>query len=362
MFDRFARLAAGLLSAPVSFVSLVGHDTQVLPGAVWRDRSEEGVRTLPLTRSVSAFSVATGEETVVEDLATDPLFRGNAEMQSLDVSSYAGYPLTTEDGHVLGNLCVLDRVPRRWTDEELAALRDLSFLVLQEMRHRITQSHLTSLRNEVAALLAEVPPAKESVRQLVEAARGSEDPRLQRTVATATSRLDRLVRAAAGVTDDLSPAHEESPAEQVDLVRTVRRVTAGVRAVTSSQIDLHVDPEAADAAVTCDMLTMERAVWHLVVMAIHQSGDVPAQVVVRRDGPTQVALVISASGGRVGAPQLGRAVARLEAATSGAGSGNTRRATLRITGGRVTATAGPVVGAVSDQGTVVTAVWDVTTV
>ena len=127
VFDRFARLAAVLLSAPVSYVSLVGQDTHVLPGAAWLDRSGEQERTLPLARSVCAFSVATGEETIVEDLATDPLLRDNTEMQQMDVSSYAGYPLTTEDGHVLGTLCVMDRVPCRWTDEELAALNpDLS--------------------------------------------------------------------------------------------------------------------------------------------------------------------------------------------------------------------------------------------
>lgn len=361
VFDRFARLAAVLLSAPVSYVSLVGQDTHVLPGAAWLDRSGEPERTLPLARSVCAFSVATGEETVVEDLATDPLFRDNAEMQQMDVSSYAGYPLTTADGHVLGTLCVMDRVPRRWTDEELAALEDLTSLVRQELRHRITRSHLTLLRDEVAALLAEVPPARESVRRLVEAARSGDDVRLQRTAATASSRVDRLVRASAGVTDDLSPQHEEVMSESVDVVRTARRVTAGVRAVTGSEIGLFVDPTAEDVAVDCDMLATERALSHLIVMAVRDSGDVPAQVILRRDGPGEVSLVVASEGGNVGAPQLGRAVARLDAATTSPGAvpDGARRAAVRISGGAVTATAGTVVGTVSSQGMVVTVAFEV---
>lgn len=354
IFDRFARLAARMLSAPVSYVSLVGHDRQVLPGAAWLDRAEEEARTLSLSQSVCAFSVATGDETVIEDMATDPLVRDNPSMQELDLGAYAGYPLTTQDGHVLGNLCVLDRTARRWTEEELDALRDLASLVLQELQHRITRSRLDALRDEVAAVLAEVTPAREAVRLLVEAAQSQDEPRLQRTASTAAARVDRLVRAAGGVRDDLDEAEVDPREQEIDLVRTIRRAVSGTRAVTGADLRLEMDPQVAAVFLPGDALTMERALSHLLVMMLHHAHDEPPSVELLVQGD-RVVLTVRAAGGHVPASHLGRAVARVDAA-SRAGGGE-RRAAVRMTAGRIVATSGDVSGSVTPDGAVVSASW-----
>ena len=40
--------------------------------------------------------------------------------------SYAGYPLWSLDKHALGAFCVIDRVPRTWSNEELALLKEFA--------------------------------------------------------------------------------------------------------------------------------------------------------------------------------------------------------------------------------------------
>lgn len=356
VFDRFARLAAVMLDAPVFYVSLVGHDRQTMPGAVWLDRDGEDGRETALQHSVCAFSIATGDQTVIEDMSADPLVRSNPQMQALDFCSYAGYPLTTEDGHVLGNLCVLDRVPRRWTEDELGLLRDLASLVLQELQHRITRARLSALRDEVAGVLAEVPPAKQALRLLVDAAGRSDEPRLHRTAATADARFERLARAAGAVRDDLDDQPDDE-LQDVSVASTTRRAVSGTRAVTGSNVRLEVAPDAEHARLRCDAFGLERALSHLLVTVLHHSDQaVPLARLEVEHGALR--LVLGAAGARVPAAELGTAVARLDAAVSpGSRREEGRRATVRMSGGRVSANAGHVAGQVSSDGVTVTGHW-----
>jgi PAS domain S-box-containing protein len=52
------------------------------------------------------------------------------------VIAYAGIPLITSAGHALGSLCAIDSEPRRWTEDEIATLRDLAASVVTEIEMR----------------------------------------------------------------------------------------------------------------------------------------------------------------------------------------------------------------------------------
>jgi GAF domain-containing protein len=52
---------------------------------------------------------------------------------------YAGYPLKDSRGYILGTLCVLDRVPRQFQQQELDLLYDLAQMVEREMNLAHTQ-------------------------------------------------------------------------------------------------------------------------------------------------------------------------------------------------------------------------------
>jgi signal transduction histidine kinase len=137
-FDRLTRLASTILHAPVALVSLVDEDRQFFKSCVglpepWASRSET-----PLSHSFCQHAVNSGEPLVIEDAREHPLVQENLAIRDLNVIAYAGIPLITSDGHALGSFCVIDGKPRRWTDEELAILKDLAVSVVTEIELRAT--------------------------------------------------------------------------------------------------------------------------------------------------------------------------------------------------------------------------------
>jgi GAF domain-containing protein len=63
---------------------------------------------------------------VVADLAADPDFQGNPLVTVEGVRAYAGAPLISHAGQVLGGLCGLDRHPRPFRADALEALQALA--------------------------------------------------------------------------------------------------------------------------------------------------------------------------------------------------------------------------------------------
>src|SRR5688500_10727693 len=106
-FDRLTRLAARVLRAPISLVSLVDDHRQFFKSA---EGLEDGLRETPLSHSFCQYVVTTGKPLVVEDATEDPLLADNLAISELHVRAYAGVPLTAPSGAVIGSFCVIDTV------------------------------------------------------------------------------------------------------------------------------------------------------------------------------------------------------------------------------------------------------------
>jgi len=108
-FDDIARLAARLCGTPMAQVGFVAADRHWFKAEFGADACE-----MPLGRSICrlALGLAAGL-LVVPDLADDPRTRGNPQVAGAPhLRFYAGAPLRTPAGEVLGTLCVLDTAPR----------------------------------------------------------------------------------------------------------------------------------------------------------------------------------------------------------------------------------------------------------
>src|SRR5579859_1538437 len=135
-FDRFTRLARRLLHVPVALVSLVTDDRQFFKSAAGLAEPWATRRETPLSHSFCQYVVRTGEPFVVDDARAHPWVHDNPAIQDLGIMAYAGVPLTTPDGQVLGSCCVIDTQPRAWTGEELALLEDLAATIRTELTLR----------------------------------------------------------------------------------------------------------------------------------------------------------------------------------------------------------------------------------
>ena len=135
-FDRLTRLAARLLRAPVALVSLVDADRQFFKSCVGLPEPWRSARQTPLSHSFCQHAVTSGQPLIIGDARQHPLVRDNLAIADLGVVAYAGIPLRSASGEVLGSFCVIDTSPREWTGEELETLHALAASAAAELELR----------------------------------------------------------------------------------------------------------------------------------------------------------------------------------------------------------------------------------
>ncbi len=107
-FDGLASLAAQICGAPVGLVTFVDGARQFFKARIGFD----GAATAPLDVGFCPLVVRNAGALVIPDARADPAYGGNAAVTHGGVRFYAGVPLVTPDGHVLGTLCVIDHAAR----------------------------------------------------------------------------------------------------------------------------------------------------------------------------------------------------------------------------------------------------------
>lgn len=127
-FDVVTRMAKRLFRVPIALVSLVDADRQ------WF-KSCDGLDLTETSRDVSfcGYAILTDEVTVVPNALEDERFHDNPLVTGPpDIRFYAGYPLNSE-GLNIGTLCIIDTVPREFSDQEVKMLADLGGLAEREI-------------------------------------------------------------------------------------------------------------------------------------------------------------------------------------------------------------------------------------
>ena len=131
-FDRITRLAQKMFRAPMSTVSLVDGHRQWFKASC-------GMGARETERGPALCSVTTKRAAplVIEDALADPAFAQNPFVTGAPhLRFYAGAPLMTPDGHVLGAFCVIDTEPRSFGAEDVAMLQDVAAIVMDELELR----------------------------------------------------------------------------------------------------------------------------------------------------------------------------------------------------------------------------------
>ncbi|MEO5921033.1 MAG: GAF domain-containing protein, partial [Pseudolysinimonas sp.] len=118
---RLADQAQKSFRVELAVVSLVDGDrlfhctnTDVVPASV------------PLELSFCRFTVESGEPVIIPDTGRDPRFEDNPLVDVSFINFYAGYPLRSSDGRVIGSFCLQGSRPRRESAIALDLLRQFA--------------------------------------------------------------------------------------------------------------------------------------------------------------------------------------------------------------------------------------------
>lgn len=132
-FDRITELAASIFKVPIAIISLVDTDR------IWF-KSHFGLSVNQLDRDpgLCASAILSDDLYIIENAPNDPRSLSNPLVAGeFGLRFYAAVPLRTEDHFNLGTLCLLDKTPRVFTEEEREQLSIMGKIVMDEMEMRL---------------------------------------------------------------------------------------------------------------------------------------------------------------------------------------------------------------------------------
>lgn len=134
-FDNIARLATKIFKVPISLVSLVDADRVFFKANVGMGNAKEANRG----KSLCALAVLDPEVTIFEDAIKEPCLMANPNVAgNFGLRFYAGAPLITFDGFLIGTLCIIDKQPRVFTVAETEILKGLATAIMDQIELRLS--------------------------------------------------------------------------------------------------------------------------------------------------------------------------------------------------------------------------------
>ncbi|RZJ44656.1 MAG: GAF domain-containing protein [Chryseobacterium sp.] len=132
-FDGIAKLATQIFNVPISLLSLVDAESVFFKANIGMGRAKEANRG----KSLCALAVLDHKVTVFEDAIKEPCLMANPNvMGDFGLRFYAGAPLITHDGFLIGTLCIIDKKPREFSEAERKILEGLAATAMEQIELR----------------------------------------------------------------------------------------------------------------------------------------------------------------------------------------------------------------------------------
>jgi two-component sensor histidine kinase len=133
-FDRITALAARRCKVPIAIISIVDEDR------IWF-KSHHGLPVEQIGRDpgLCASAILSNDPYILTNASLDPRSLANPLVAGdFGLRFYAGVPLTTNDGHNLGTLCVIDKEARPIDQDEIDDLKDLASVVMDQLEMQLS--------------------------------------------------------------------------------------------------------------------------------------------------------------------------------------------------------------------------------
>ncbi len=138
-FHNLAHIVARTFDAPIALVSLVEKDKVIFKGNSGMEETKEAPRGI----SLCSLAVLDTEPTVFNNTLKEPCLLANPLVAGeFGLRFYAGAPITTPEGFHIGTVCVVDKKPRSFTEEDKNLLKQFAenAMALLEQRTSITET------------------------------------------------------------------------------------------------------------------------------------------------------------------------------------------------------------------------------
>jgi GAF domain-containing protein len=152
-YDDITALAAFICDVPIALISLVDADRQ------WF-KSKVGLEANETSREVSfcAHAILSNEIMIVNDALEDERFDTNPLVTCApNIRFYAGVPLKTPKGHLIGTLCVIDHQPRDLSEHQLKTLEALARQVVMQLELQRTSAQLADALEKIEIMEGLIP-------------------------------------------------------------------------------------------------------------------------------------------------------------------------------------------------------------
>lgn len=127
-FDRITKAASLIFGLPIAGIGLIDTNT-----VVFKSIFGISIEETPRENSFSQMVLQQQNLVMVEDVPGTPEFSNSPLIKKGNIKFYAGVPLTTPDGHILGDFFVADQKAQKLNELQQAVLRDLSIWVVEEL-------------------------------------------------------------------------------------------------------------------------------------------------------------------------------------------------------------------------------------
>ena len=149
-FEIFAEVAKMVTGAQLSLINILdGNDQFTIGGS---GMTIDPLLAMPQKLSVCQFALSNIEPLIIADFSKDERFSGTyITKPPISAKAYAGFPLITKEGFVLGTLCVFYHSPSQISDEQIRLMKQLAKAVTDQIILRNEQANLNA--EKIAAML-----------------------------------------------------------------------------------------------------------------------------------------------------------------------------------------------------------------
>jgi diguanylate cyclase (GGDEF)-like protein/PAS domain S-box-containing protein len=159
VFNSMVQLASYICHTPFAAISLIDEHRQWFKAIVGVEVSET-----PRDVAFCAHTILQQEPMIIPNTLEDKRFFDNPLVEGgLNLRFYAGVPLVTESGYLLGTLCVFDQQPRQLSAEQLDAIKTLADSVMAHLDLRLSHREIRKYVDDLQLAASIFETASEAV-------------------------------------------------------------------------------------------------------------------------------------------------------------------------------------------------------